>query len=99
VWRCRVRAGGSWPLLPAHLLRHTAPAPPPIPPHRSRPTAPATPLPPHRSLLISGHGWRAQVIAAVHYLHNINVIHRDIKPENLLFVETGDELNVKPADV
>ena len=38
-----------------------------------------------------------QVIAAVHYLHNINVIHRDIKPENLLFVETGDELNVTPA--
>ena len=35
----------------------------------------------------------------MHYLHNINVIHRDIKPENLLFVETGDELNVTPADI
>ena len=69
-------------------------------PHlHSRATAPAPPLPPHRSLLSSGRRWGAQVIAAVHYLHNINVIHRDIKPENLLFVETGDELNVKPADV
>ena len=86
------------PAPPLALL--SSPAPPPLPRHlHSRPTAPAPPLPRHRSLLSSGRRWRAQVIAAVHYLHNINVIHRDIKPENLLFVETGDELNVKPADV
>ena len=34
----------------------------------------------------------------MHYLHNINVIHRDIKPENLLFVESGDALNVQLTD-
>ncbi|KXZ55352.1 hypothetical protein GPECTOR_3g482 [Gonium pectorale] len=33
----------------------------------------------------------AQVVAAVAYLHNLNIVHRDIKPENVMFARPVDE--------
>jgi hypothetical protein len=40
----------------------------------------------------------AQVVEAVHYLHDLNITHRDVKPENILFASKNDELTVKLTD-
>ena len=37
----------------------------------------------------------AQIILALEYIHNLNVIYRDMKPENIL---VDDEGNIKIAD-
>jgi len=39
----------------------------------------------------------AQVVEALNYLHDRNVIHRDIKPENILVVDQ-DKMHVKLCD-
>ena len=36
-----------------------------------------------------------QIVSAVHYLHQKNIVHRDLKAENLLF---DSEMNIKIAD-
>jgi len=40
----------------------------------------------------------AQVVEAVHHLHDKSIIHRDIKPENILFAEHLDDVSVKLTD-
>ncbi|POR32064.1 Calcium/calmodulin-dependent protein kinase, partial [Tolypocladium paradoxum] len=39
-----------------------------------------------------------QILSAVHYLHNNDVVHRDLKPENLLYVTRDLDSNLILAD-
>ncbi|XP_062608941.1 calcium/calmodulin-dependent protein kinase type IV-like [Saccostrea cucullata] len=39
-----------------------------------------------------------QMLVAVKYLHENEVVHRDLKPENLLYEDLTDESNLKVAD-
>mmetsp|Transcript_44037 Transcript_44037/g.68844 ORF Transcript_44037/g.68844 Transcript_44037/m.68844 type:complete len:284 (-) Transcript_44037:33-884(-) len=41
--------------------------------------------------------WTTELMQALDYMHNSNVIHRDIKPENLLL--SGPELTLKVGDL
>ena len=39
-----------------------------------------------------------QLMSAISYCHERNVIHRDLKPENILLEEKGESLNIKIVD-
>jgi len=43
-------------------------------------------------------GIARDILRAIKYLHDRNIVHRDIKPENLLIDSTGKNYNVKLAD-
>eukprot|EP00924_Labyrinthula_sp_SR-Ha-C_P005718 snap_masked-scaffold_14-processed-gene-3.37-mRNA-1 protein AED:0.09 eAED:0.09 QI:0/0/0/1/1/1/3/0/369 len=39
-----------------------------------------------------------QMGMALEYLDSISIVHRDVKPENILFLDRGNEINVKLTD-
>lgn len=39
-----------------------------------------------------------EILGAVKYLHDNDVVHRDLKPENLLYENNGDDSRIKLAD-
>lgn len=39
-----------------------------------------------------------QILLALNYCHNENVVHRDLKPENFLFVDEGENSDLKIID-
>ena len=43
-------------------------------------------------------GIARDILRAIKYLHDKNVVHRDIKPENLLIDHSGHDFTVKLAD-
>ena len=39
-----------------------------------------------------------QILEAINYCHNNNVVHRDLKPENFLFETKDDNSDIKIID-
>lgn len=42
--------------------------------------------------------WMTEILSAVAYIHEKNILHRDIKPENILFVDKSDDSPLKVID-
>ena len=39
-----------------------------------------------------------QIVLAMNYMHNLNIMHRDLKPENMMCEKDGSEIVVKLTD-